>query len=82
MAAEAQQWRPAWRQRQQLGRSAILAVAGAHLEMRQWHCGGGSNNSVLAVAVWRVLIIVLIVTTTMMIDYCLFLCCRGEGKGG
>jgi hypothetical protein len=45
-------------------------------------CGGGSNNSVLVAAVWRVLIIILIVTMTMMIDYCLFLCCRGGGKGG
>jgi hypothetical protein len=78
MAAEvvaAAAWQPwsAWQRRRQLGRSAILAVAGAHLEMRRRHGGGGSNNSVLAAAVWRVLKINLIVTMTMMIDYCLFL---------
>ncbi len=70
MAATAAQWRQsAWRQKRQLGGSAILEVAGARLEMR-WQCsGGGSNNGVLAAAVWCALIIILIVTMTMMINY-------------
>ncbi len=41
MEAAAWQRRPAWQQRRQLGRSAILAVAGARLEMR-WRRGGDS----------------------------------------
>ncbi len=81
VAAAWQRW-PAWQRRRQLDRSAISAVAGTGLEMQQRRGGGGSNNSVLAVAVWHVLRIILIVTMTMMIDYCLFLCCRGGGKGG
>ncbi len=76
MAAVAAWWRwSAWQQRRQLGRSAILAVPGAHLEMRQQRGGGGSNNGVLAVAVWHMLIIILIVTMTMIID-------EGGGKRG
>ncbi len=82
VAAAARQRRPPWRQRRQLGRSAILAVAGARLEMRWQHGGGNSNNGALAATVWHVLIIILIVMMTMMIDYWLFLCCRGGGKGG
>ncbi len=68
-AAAAQQRRPAWRWRRQLGRSTILAVAGARLEMRRQRAGGGSNNGVFVAAVWHVLIIILIATMTMMIDY-------------
>ena len=69
MAAMAAWQGPAWRQRWQLGGSAILAVAGARLEMRQQRGGGGSNNGMLAAAVWRGLIIVLIIMMTMMIEY-------------
>jgi hypothetical protein len=75
-------WQPAWRRRQQLGGSAILAVAAARLEMRRQHDGGSSNNGVLVAAVWHVLITSFIITMTMKIDYWLFLCCRGGGKGG
>jgi hypothetical protein len=80
-AAARRRW-PAWRRRRQLGRSAILAVAAVRLEMRRQRGGGGSNKGVLATAVWHMLIIILIVMMTMMIGYRLFLCCRGEGKGG
>jgi hypothetical protein len=76
VAAAAARWRrPAWRQRRQLGGSAILAVAAVHLEMRRWRGGGGSNNGALAAAAWRMLIIVLIIMMMMMID-------GGGGKGG
>ncbi len=68
-AAAARRWQPAWQRRQQLGRSANLAVAAARLEMRQQHGGGGSNNGALAAAAWRMLTKNLIVTMTMMIDY-------------
>ncbi len=69
-------WRqPAWRQRQQLGRSMILAVASARLEMRQQRGGGGSNKGELEATAWCMLIIILIVMMTMIID-------GGGGKGG
>ena len=68
-AAVARWWRPAWRRRRQLGRSADLAIAAARLEMRRQHGGGGGNNSALTVATWRMLIIILILTMMMMIDY-------------
>ena len=75
-AAAGAQWRwPAWWQRQKLGRSVILAVAAAHLEMRWHRGGGGGNNGALEAAAWRMLIIILIITMTMIIDG------RG-GKGG
>ncbi len=76
VAAAGARWRqPAWRQRWKLGRSVILAVAVAHLEMR-WHCGGGcGNNGALEAAAWRMLIIILIITMIMIID-------GGGGKGG
>ncbi len=74
-AAGAQLRRPAWRQRGQLGRSAILAIAAARFEMRQQRGGGGGNNGALAVAAWRMLVIILIVTMRMIID-------GGGGKGG
>jgi hypothetical protein len=80
--AAARWWQPAWRQRQQLGGNTILAVAAAHLEMRQQRGGGSGNNGALAVAAWRMLIIVLIVMMTMMVDYWLFLHCKGGRKGG
>ncbi len=80
--AAARLWRPAWRWSRQLGRSAILAVAAVRLEMRRQRGGGGGNNGVLAAAAWHMLIIFLIFTMTMMIDYSLFLFCRGGGKGG
>ncbi len=69
VAAAAARWQqPAWRQRQ-LGRSAILAVAAARLEMWQQCGGGGSNNGALAAAAWCMLIIISIDTMMMMIDY-------------
>ncbi len=68
-AAAARQRRPAWRQRRQLGRSAILAVAAAHLEVRWQRGSGGDNNAALAAAVWRMLIIIAMVTMMTMIDY-------------
>ncbi len=68
-AAAAWRQRPAWQRRWQLGRSAILAVAAAHLEMRQQRGGGGSNNGVFVAAVWSVLIRILTITMMMMIDY-------------
>jgi hypothetical protein len=69
-------WRqPAWRQRQQLGGSAILAVAAACLEMRRQRGGGSGNKGVLEVAAWHMLIIILIIMMTMIID-------RGGGEGG
>ncbi len=69
-------WRqPAWGQRRQLGRSAILAVAAAHLEMRRQRGGGSGNNGALEAAAWCMLIIILILTMTMIID-------GGGGKGG
>ncbi len=68
MMAARRQW-PAWRQRGQLGRSAILAVAAVHLEVQR-QCGGGSGNNVaLAGAAWRMLTIILMVTMMTMIDY-------------
>ncbi len=68
-------WRPAWQRRWKLGRSMILAVAAARLEMWQ-HCGvGGGNNGALEAAAWCMLIIILIITMTMIID-------GGGGKGG
>ncbi len=67
--------RPAWWQRWQLGRSAILAVAAAHSEMQRQRGGGGGNNSALEAAAWRMLIIILIITMRMIID-------GGGGKGG
>ncbi len=70
MVAAAAQWRqPAWQQRQQLGGSAILAVAAVRLEMQWQHGGSSGNNGALAVAAWRMLIIILIIRMTMMIDY-------------
>ena len=57
MAAEAAAWQ-----------KCNFAVARACLGMRRQRGGGGSNNGVLTVAVWRVLIINLIITMTMMID--------------
>ncbi len=51
----AARWRqPAWRRRRQLGRSAILAVAVARLEIRRQRGGGGGNNGALAVVMVRV----------------------------
>ncbi len=67
--AAAQWQRPAWQRRRQLGRSAILAVAAAHLEVRRQRGGGGGNNGVFAAAAWRMLTIILIVTMMTMIDY-------------
>jgi hypothetical protein len=58
VAAGAQwQW-PAWRWRQQLGGSMILAVAAACLEMQWQRGGGGGNNGALEVAAWHILIII------------------------
>ncbi len=48
VAAAAWWWRPAWQRRRQLGRSAILAVAAAHLEVRQQQHGVGGDNVVYA----------------------------------
>ncbi len=75
MAAGARWRQPAWWRRRQLGRSAILAVAAARLEMRQQRGDGGGNNGALESAAWRMLIIILIVMTTMIID-------GGGGKEG
>ncbi len=76
MAAAGAWWQwPAWRRRWQLGGSAILAVAAAHLEMRRQRGGGGGNNDALAAAAWCMLIIILIITMLMIID-------GGGGKGG
>ncbi len=69
VAAAARWRRPAWRQRRQLGGSAILAVAAARLEMRQQRGDGVGSNGALAAATWRMLIIILIVTMVMMIDH-------------
>ncbi len=49
VAAAARQGWPAWRRRQQLGRSAILAVTGARLEMRRRRGGGGWLHGLLAI---------------------------------
>ncbi len=67
MAARRRQ--PAWRQRRQLGGSAILAVAAAHLEVRWQRGGRGGNNAVLAAAAWRMLTIIAMVTMMTIIDY-------------
>jgi hypothetical protein len=75
VVAGARWLRPAWRQRRQLGRSAILAIAAARLEIRRQRSGGCGNNGALEVAAWCMLIIILIVTMTMIID-------GGGGKGG
>ncbi len=70
VAAATARWRqPAWRQRRQPGRCAILAVAAARLEMQRQHGGGGGNNGAFAAPAWHMLIIFLIVTMTMIIDY-------------
>ncbi len=69
VAAAARPRRPAWQWRWQLGRSAILAVAAARLEMWQQRGGGSGNNGALAAAEWLMLKIILIVTMMMMIDY-------------
>ncbi len=62
-------WRqPAWWQRWQLGRSAILAVAAACLKMQWQRGGGGGKNGALEAAAWRMLIIILIIMMTMIID--------------
>jgi hypothetical protein len=45
VAAAARQWWPAWRQRRQLGKSAVLAVAAVRLEVRQQRGGNGGNNT-------------------------------------
>ncbi len=58
-------WQPRW----QLGGSAILAVAAAHLEVRWQHGGGGSINVALAAAAWHMLTIIAMITKTTMIDY-------------
>ncbi len=73
--AGAQWQRPALQRRRQLGGSAILAIAAAHLEMRRQRGGGSSNNCALEAAAWHMLIIILIVSMTMIID-------GGGGKGG
>ncbi len=45
MGAAAARWRwPAWQQRQQLGGSAILAIAAARLEVLQQRGGDGGNQ--------------------------------------
>ena len=49
VAVAAQQWRPAWRRGRQLGRSVILAVAGARLEMQQRRGGGSWLHALLAI---------------------------------
>ncbi len=49
VAVAAQQWRPALRRGRQLGRSVILAVAGARLDMQQRRGGGGWLHALLAV---------------------------------
>ncbi len=66
--AAQQQW-PAWRWRRQLGRSAMLAVAAACLEVQQQRGGSGGNNTVLVGAAWCMLTITAMVTMTTMIDY-------------
>jgi hypothetical protein len=64
------------------GGSAILAIAAECLEVLRQRGGSGGNNVALAVAGWRMLTIISIVTMTTMIDYPLFLHCKGGGKGG
>ncbi len=76
LAVRGAQWQwPAWQRRRKLGRSVILAVAAAHLEMWRQCGGGGGNNSALEAVAWRMLMIILIITMTMIID-------EGGGKGG
>jgi hypothetical protein len=46
--AAAQRWWPAWQRRRQLGRSAILAVAAARLEVRRQRgnkCNGHDDDN-------------------------------------
>ncbi len=74
--AAAWRWRPAWRGRRQLGRSAILAVAAARLKVQRQHDGSSGNNVVLAAETWHMLTIILMVTMMTIID-CSFVAVKG-----
>ena len=69
MVATAQRRWLAWQQRWQLGRSAVLAVSAARLEVQRQRGSGGGNKEALAAVAWRMLTIIAMVTMTTMIDY-------------
>ncbi len=68
VVAAAWRRRPAWRRRQQLGKSMILVAAAVCWEAR-WQRGDGGGNAALAMAAWRMRTIIATVTMTAMIDY-------------